>query len=97
MLTTQILIVLKAHLQVTRHIQQRVTKYNFNQVQDLLFNNHCKVTFRSLTSNKIHEGTYHIPKKFQSFGNKILVSNFHTGEYEDIEISTIENIVKVEV
>ena len=82
---------------MTRHIQHQVTKYNFNQVQDLLFNNHCQVIFRSLTSDKIHEGTYHIPKKIQSSGDKILVSNVHTSKYEDIEISTIENIVKVEV
>ena len=70
---------------MTRHFQQRVIKYNFKQVQDLLLNNHCKITFRSLTSNKIHAGIYHIPKKIQSSGDKILVSNFHTGEYEDID------------
>ena len=66
--------------------------YNFNEAQKLLTNNNCKVKFKSLSSNKVHIGTYNIPRTFQSDSDKILVGDIDRSKWEDIQLDTILSI-----
>ncbi len=67
----------------------------FDEARKLLLKRDCRVAFSSLTSNKIHEGIYTIPKSIQSSGDKILVWNVNLSQWEDIEVTTIRSITPI--
>ena len=46
---------------------------NFKDVFQSLFQKERRITYQSLTSNKKHSRIVTIPRKFQSYGDKIVV------------------------
>ena len=65
---------------------------NFKDAQKILTHNECRVTFKSLTSDKTHTDLYTIPREFQSDSDKILVWNIGLERWEDIQVDTILSI-----
>ncbi len=66
---------------------------NFNSVQNSLLNKEMIVEYKSLTSDKVHKIKCTISKKNQRESDKILVWNLDDNKFNDIEISSILNIL----
>ena len=68
---------------------------NFKEVFQSLFQKERRITYQSLTSNKKHSRIVTIPRKFQSYGDKIVVWDVELNTWHDIQIDTIISISDV--
>ncbi len=68
---------------------------NFKDVFQSLFQKERRITYQSLTSNKKHSRIVTIPRKFQSYGDKIVVWDVELDTWHDIQIDTIISIEDV--
>ena len=65
---------------------------NFKDVFQSLFQKERRITYQSLTSNKKHSRIVTIPRKFQSYGDKIVVWDVELDTWLVIQIDTIISI-----
>ena len=68
---------------------------NFKDVFQSLFQKERRITYQPLTSNKKHSRIVTIPRKFQSYGDKIVVWDVELDTWHDIQIDTIISIEDV--
>ena len=64
----------------------------FNDIQQKLLNQEKIVTYKSISSEKIHQKKCTIPRKFQRESDKIVVWDISDQKWIDIEVSTIIDI-----
>ena len=66
--------------------------YTFNEIKALLLKQKRKVTFKSLTSDKIHEVYCTVNRDMQSGSDKIIVWNIIEDCWNDIEVTSVTDI-----